>query len=265
MGGRGALGIDRRPLVAEARAGERAAIVSIPALGVIRPTRRARAVAVESVIELLRGDPSPRPVGPVRRAEHEDGRPGVRFVASRSRARVVAGMVRDNRPWRLVTRLSGALAAAIAIGAWGLISTTVWQLSDRLPAWRLALVMVFAIALMTVWLIADHGRVDRTDDRARRRLPVRRCVARSSSSTRTFSARRWATQRRSSTSSRSPGRRAPSRSSAARSARASRATRQCVRPRTADGSRIATVPGRRKSARTAVRRREPDRVDERRA
>lgn len=82
----------------------------------------------------------------------------MRFVAStiRGRLRLVAGMVRANRPWRLMLGLSSALAAALATSAFGLTQNTIWQLADALDLWRLALAALGSIASPVVWLIADH-------------------------------------------------------------------------------------------------------------
>jgi hypothetical protein len=108
--------------------------------------------------------------GPVRRVPPGDQETGVRFVAStvRGRARLVAGMVRANRPWRLMLGLSSALAAALATSAFGLTQDTIWQLADGLGPWRLSLAALGSIASLVVWLVADHELWERRGGRAAR-------------------------------------------------------------------------------------------------
>ena len=98
----------------------------------------------------------------------------VRFVLPgiRGQARLLAGMVRANRPWRLITGLSGALAAALAAGAFAVVTSDIWRLADSLGPLRLSVATVFSIGAMVAWLVIDHelwerpgGRVAR--DRAR--------------------------------------------------------------------------------------------------
>jgi hypothetical protein len=63
-----------------------------------------------------------------------------------------------NRPWRLVLGLPGALAAAVATAAFGLVSSPVWQISAAMGTERPWIAT--AVSLLTVigWLILNHGR-----------------------------------------------------------------------------------------------------------
>jgi hypothetical protein len=171
----------RRPLVADLNAADGVALVSVPALGAMRLRRRARQAIVRLVGELLEEPPDvgdrARPedrgaglAGPVRRVPPGDQETGVRFVAStvRGRARLVAGMVRANRPWRLMLGLSSALAAALATSAFGLTQDTIWQLADALGPWRLSLAALGSIVSLVVWLVADHELWERRSGRAAR-------------------------------------------------------------------------------------------------
>jgi signal transduction histidine kinase len=65
----------------------------------------------------------------------------------------LAGLVFGNRPWRLVPHLAGATAAAAATAAYGVVTTTFWNMADALAPWRLALINAVAIAIMILWLL----------------------------------------------------------------------------------------------------------------
>ncbi|OPG07036.1 hypothetical protein B1R27_14955 [Streptomyces sp. GKU 895] len=69
--------------------------------------------------------------------------------------RVLGGMVRANRPWRLVPGLSKALAAALAAGAIAIVNSTIWSLAVSLDTPRLVIATVGSVALMIGWLIVD--------------------------------------------------------------------------------------------------------------
>jgi hypothetical protein len=87
------------------------------------------------------------------------------LVGLRGRIRLLAGMVRDNRPWRLVPHLSSATAAAAATAAYGVVTSNFWNLATALPPWRLALITLLSIAAMTIWLLVYHGLWHRPADR----------------------------------------------------------------------------------------------------
>ncbi|MFE0764199.1 hypothetical protein [Streptomyces smyrnaeus] len=89
---------------------------------------------------------------------------GVHLALSgrRGRARLLAGMVRANRPWRLVPSLAPALAGAMAGAAFGIFYSSIWPLADASSTLRLALVNVLAIAAMTVWLILGNSLWERS-------------------------------------------------------------------------------------------------------
>jgi hypothetical protein len=91
----------------------------------------------------------------------------------RGRARLFAGMVRANRPWRLFTSLSRALAGVFATAAFGVINDTAWQVSSALETWRQSLIMVLSVLALVAWIIVDHELWERPGGRlpkARARL-----------------------------------------------------------------------------------------------
>ena len=157
---------DAGPVVAELHRSSGIGIVSLPSLGAMRLRERATA-AVDRVIGELSGPASDRRLGPF---SPRNGAT-VRFVANATfgRLRVVAGMVRANRPWRLLPHLSKAFAAALATLAYAIVNPTIWQLADRLGGWRLAVSMVLAIGTMVAWLIVNHEMWERPTEPGERR------------------------------------------------------------------------------------------------
>ncbi|MFJ9594466.1 hypothetical protein ACIRS3_17045 [Streptomyces virginiae] len=148
------------------------ALLSLPSLGLRLQTRARRAVE-EAVLGLAglqdtgaeerprsqrqHRQPAVRPTPMHKGQNGEEETDDLRYVASGPRGylRVLAGMVRANRPWRLVPGLSKALAAALATGAVATVNSTVWSLAEALSAPRLVIATVGSVALMIGWLIID--------------------------------------------------------------------------------------------------------------
>ena len=127
------------------------ALVSLPALGVRNVTARLLD-AIADAVGILVGDTAPdnggqhvfrRRAGVQRRlvelATDLDDRPGGQGVAFLARVitgniRLLLGMIRANRPWRLVGRLSRALLGALAAGAYAVVASDVWRIAASLDA-----------------------------------------------------------------------------------------------------------------------------------
>jgi multisubunit Na+/H+ antiporter MnhE subunit len=108
--------------------------------------------------------------GPYRLVSPSDQGVDARVVASRGRWRLLVGMVRDNRPWRLLFGLRGAIVAAFAFSAFWMINPSVWQLSAAHGPLRLALISTGTVGAMVAWLILYHRlweSVDREDAEGR--------------------------------------------------------------------------------------------------
>lgn len=90
------------------------------------------------------------------------------LTGTRGRARLLAGLVRANRPWRLVPSLSPAIAAAAAGAAFGIFYSNIWSLATALGVGRQIAVSALAIVAMIVWLILDHRLWERRVDRSLR-------------------------------------------------------------------------------------------------
>lgn len=166
---------DEGVVVAELDTTHRVALCSLPALGGFRLRHRVRDAVVALVDELAAGIGG-LPTRTGQRAEHPAVRGGA-FGSARitrrpspdgrnmdvtlllgrgGRARLLAGLVRANRPWRLALGLSTALAAAAAGSAFGILYSSIWMLAVALPPWRLAGITVAAVTVFAVWLIAGH-------------------------------------------------------------------------------------------------------------
>ncbi|MFJ8827781.1 hypothetical protein ACIREE_39365 [Streptomyces sp. NPDC102467] len=149
------------------------ALLSLPPLGGFRLQTRARRAVEEAVLGLVNPQPRGAERGPRRQrlpapfagrftSIHPDPAGGedaadLRYVVSgrRGSLRVLAGMVRANRPWRLVPGLSKALAAALATGAVATVNSTVWSLAQSLSTHRLVIATIGSLATMIGWLIVD--------------------------------------------------------------------------------------------------------------
>jgi hypothetical protein len=157
-----------RTVVAEVAQARPIALVSLPALGAVNIHRRVSATVADLAWSMHRHfDPlsdeefAPRSLQRFRFVEPSarvEGPIAFRYVATKrlGRWRLLAGMLRANRPWRLVFGLSSAMAAAIATAAFALVTNTIWQLADLLGPLRLAVLMVLSIGSMVFWIIAQH-------------------------------------------------------------------------------------------------------------
>lgn len=139
-----------RHLLVETDAEERAAVLSLPALGGLRMHARAR----RAVRTVVRGMADPN-----RKDEQRVALPRVS-----GRWRLLLGMVLANRPWLLVPGLKSALVAALATGAVATINSTVWLLAGSMSWWRLVVATIASVALVVAWLVIDGELWDRPDD-----------------------------------------------------------------------------------------------------
>jgi hypothetical protein len=171
---------DDRPIVAELSRDAAAAVLVVPALKVLRPADQARDIVAGLILEWASGDRVDEAkhrleerVPSLHRVEPDDDDIDLRLTSSAGQLRMLAGMVRVNRPWRLVLGLRGALAAAVATAAFGLVSSPVWQVSAAMSTLRLWVATVVSLASIIGWLILNHGLWQHpkgTDPRERRRI-----------------------------------------------------------------------------------------------
>lgn len=176
------LRLAHRTLLSHASRTHGVALVSLPAVGVLRRRRRLYDAAADAVGTLV-GDPedgrAARPAGAglgvqrrlaelagdVDDVDDDDG--GVAYVARviSGNLRLLAGMVGANHPWRLVGRLWRVMLAAVAAVAFVMIQIEVWEIAGTLGPVRLTIAGLASIAAASVTLIAGHGLWERAPAR----------------------------------------------------------------------------------------------------
>ncbi|HET7416297.1 MAG TPA: hypothetical protein VFJ61_01545 [Solirubrobacterales bacterium] len=164
------LRLAHRALLSHASRTHGVALVSLPALGVLRRRRRLYDAAADAVGTLV-GDPEDdraarsggAGLGVQRRlaelagdVHDDDG--GVAYVARviSGNLRLLVGMVGANHPWRLVGRLWRVMLAAVAAVAFVMIQIEVWKIAGTLGPLRLTIAGLVSIAAASVTLIAGH-------------------------------------------------------------------------------------------------------------
>jgi hypothetical protein len=170
------LRVGRRPISRQVSPTHGIAVVSLPALGAVHLAPRLRRTLLELVGELV-GDGGAQWNGDstlsrLRRrwgrgvlqelATDIADRPGaLRFLfvpeVLSSHLRLLVGMLRANRPWRLAARLYRALLAAVVAGAYGIVTSDIWRISASAGSARLALASIASITFTSGAVIAAHG------------------------------------------------------------------------------------------------------------
>jgi uncharacterized membrane protein len=173
--------VGNRPVTAHASATHGVGLVSVPALGAVNLDDRVR-TAVLRLVEGLLGEQIDDPessadrgrydrmrrrledlASPVGRAEvHEDRT--IRFVSAvwRGNLRLLIGMVRANRPWRLIAGLSRAIVGALGLDIFGVASPGIWLIADGMTWPRLLVFGVASIVIICASLVTAHGLWERT-------------------------------------------------------------------------------------------------------
>ncbi|WP_055489186.1 hypothetical protein [Streptomyces sp. TP-A0356] len=169
------------PVSVEVDTERRVALISLPALGSRRLRRRVRQAVVDIVRQMVSreralehpkviGRPPREPapgLGPQPRALRRYVVPGLR-----GHVRLISGMVRANRPWRLFGSLSRALAGVFATATILFINTATWNLATALSAWKQALITVVSALALSAWIIIDHRLWEHADELPARHHPL---------------------------------------------------------------------------------------------
>lgn len=159
------------PLISEIFPEQNIAIVSCPTLGAWATKRRIQKVFTGSLLRLLPEGTGPDPEKyDARWSRWQDTERGAALGlfahTFTGGPRTVLGMVLGNDPMRAVPKLSSALAAGAATGAFGIFYSSIWQMADALSSARLLLVGLAAVATMIFWLILRDGLWDRPKNRS---------------------------------------------------------------------------------------------------
>jgi hypothetical protein len=160
----------RRPVIAYTSPTHGVAVLSLPALGAVDVRRRALRAVVRLVSALLtqygdievgddgneedRKSITARKVAELGRHTEQDQN-GIRLVANviTGNFRLLLGMLRANRPWRAVIRLSSAVVAALGIAVLSLVNGFIWQIGDSGGLLRLGGLTVASILALVLTLI----------------------------------------------------------------------------------------------------------------
>lgn len=190
-----------RLIIAEANEKENMALISLPSFGSTQMVRRLRESILQLVNEMYYGSSdedrersalrmkSKRSkhkgintsdsrnlmtsrffgwLSPLKReTPHEKEMIDVRFTVARRGSisvRLLAGMVRANRPWALFPAFIKILMIAFSTGAYALVFPTLWLLSEHYTASRMILLTFFSILAMTSWIILIHRLWERKRD-----------------------------------------------------------------------------------------------------
>lgn len=160
--------VGKQAIMGDVNNGRRVVVVSLPAFGAVRLQRRVLAVVAQLIADVYRpGTPEEgteqhaRRRLPVLNRRFQRQTPDQDGVDSRIASRwgspqLLLGMVRANRPWRLVWGMTGPLVGAFAFSAFYLLNSTVWEMATTLSSWRMILTVIGALAVMTGWLVVYH-------------------------------------------------------------------------------------------------------------
>lgn len=172
------LHVARHPVTAHVSVSLGVGLVSVPALGPVAMETNVRQAVLRVIDRLLgsgskaprQGPPGPIPTAvlqelasPVGHADVEEGGT-VRYVTAvvLGNLRLVLGMVRANRPWQLVTSLSGALVAALGTAAFGITSPGIWMIVEGAGWPRMVAVAVASVVSICASMIIVHGLWERS-------------------------------------------------------------------------------------------------------
>lgn len=139
----------------------------LPTLGAWGVTARTRALLIPLLASLAGGSDDASAMRAPRGTSTKDTAPGVRYLIRPGRVnrlRLLAGMVRNNRPGSLLPALSRTIAAGVGTGAFGIFYASIWTMADSLHPARLALISLAVIAALTAWLIIYNGLWARDHD-----------------------------------------------------------------------------------------------------
>ncbi|GAA3861510.1 hypothetical protein GCM10022381_02300 [Leifsonia kafniensis] len=164
--------VENEPLISSANVAFKTGMIVLPSLGVVRSRRLKRALlevlaalhGAEATKDQRRGKDSLTRRALYRETDSDTPHDQDTFETVKGflgRLLLQAGMVRSNRPWRLLPQLSSAMAAAIAAGAFGIFYTSIWSMADFASPWRLFGISILSIAILSTWLMVSNSLWER--------------------------------------------------------------------------------------------------------
>jgi hypothetical protein len=168
----------RNPVLTQLSPVHGVGLVAVPALGAVRVPQKVREATVRVVGDLLGYDPDDDGQEELlrrarQRAQDVEDRPednAVQFTARvlGGNVRLLLGMIRANRPWTLVVRLSRLLAVAVATGVLTLVASDLWLLAAEYGPGRLGALGLLAVGAVTGTLVVGARLWERPRRRAER-------------------------------------------------------------------------------------------------
>lgn len=154
------------PLIAEVFPEQHSAAIAYPVVGVMSSKKRLTSVFMACVLRIT---------GAGTEEDHQrysltwnewteataDTTAQLRANTVTGVPRTIIGMVATNAPWRAAPKLSSAVAAACATGAFGIFYSNIWEMSAALSTPRLLMIGLLAMTLMVGWLIISGNLWER--------------------------------------------------------------------------------------------------------
>jgi hypothetical protein len=163
------LSVSGRMVAGHASVSHSVIVISLPAVGPVAVRRRLRDAALRLIGAALDGSLETSLSGRMQRLQDlaDLGYDAGLSLGGRSRRggfRLLIGMLRANRPWRLGIKLYRALIASLAVVAAALVTTDVWRIAVTIGWPRLTGITAFVLMATTVSLIVAHELWETSDD-----------------------------------------------------------------------------------------------------
>lgn len=157
-----------KPLVAEVLGDRKVAVISFPTLGAWPSKQRVHKILTSCINQFVPyGLPASANQSVPRWGQwsekSDSGHQTLHAHTFTGGPRLILGMTSANDPVRMASKLSRAMAAASATGAFGIFYNSIWQMSHYLSTARLISIGLIAIAVMVIWLITTNRLWDRPD------------------------------------------------------------------------------------------------------
>lgn len=163
---------DTRAVVAEVLPRRNLAVISWPSAGILSGAKRLSDLLLACIERSGLAPDEHHAHGVDEWVDAGDERARLHAPPLLGGLRTVVAMVVTNEPWRTAPKLSRALAAASATGAFGIFYSSIWQMSDALSTPRLLGIGVLAICSMVAWLLVSNSLWERPKLETRTRVEL---------------------------------------------------------------------------------------------